>query len=204
MPPLKFFSSKRLLLSAAFVMQIFSVNLQATEFELTPIIGYNFSPDLANATSSDTFSTSNEFNLGLALAWQDTPTGQGQVLINYISRDFTSDIDQSSHSFDTLYTHFSGVALFKERDYVTTVSLGIGATYFKSDFDNEISPSLTAAVGTRYQLSDKLTVVTELRAYATLTDDDNNLFCQDNACVAHFDSAIWFDSQITVGLTYKF
>jgi len=204
MPPLKFFSCSNIVFSALCCAQLFSINLQAVEFELTPMVGQNFSPDLATGDNVFSLSTTNEPNFALAFAWQDTPTGQGQILVNYISRDFTDNIDQSTHSFDTLYTHFNGVALFKERNYVTTVGLGIGATYFNSDFDDVIYPSLTVAVGTRYVFSDNLAFVTELRAYATLTDDNDTLFCQNDTCVAHFDGAVWFDGQISVGLAYSF
>jgi len=183
---------------------LFSLPIQAVEFELTPMVGQTFSPDLATGDNVYSLSTTNEPNFALALSWQDTPTGQGQILVNYISRDFTDNIDQSTHSFDTIYTHFNGVAFFKERNYITTVGIGVGATYFNSDFDDVIYPSLTFAVGTRHEFSDNLALTTELRAYATLTDDDDTLFCQDETCFAHFDSAIWFDGQISIGLAYSF
>ena len=210
MPPLKFFSCSnsspcsKIALSALCCVQLFSFNLQATEFELTPIVGYNFSPDLVDGNDGSTIATSNEPNFALAFAWQDSPKGQGQILVNYISRDFTDKINQLNHSFDTVYAHFNGVALFREKSYVTTVGVGIGATYFDSDFDSEVYPSLTASVGTRYEFSNNLSLITELRAYATLTEDDDTLFCQGDICSAHFDSAVWFDAQISVGLAYKF
>lgn len=210
MPPLKFFSCSaffscpNIVFSTLCCVQLFSLNLQAVEFELTPMVGQTFSPDLATGNKSSTISTSNEPNLSLTLAWQDSPTGQGQISVNYISRDFIDDINQLNHSFDTIYTHFNGVAFFKERNYITTVGLGIGATYFDSAFDDVIYPSLTFAVGTRYEFSDNLAFVTELRGYATLTDDNDTLFCQNETCSAHFDGAVWFDGQISVGLAYSF
>lgn len=204
MPPLKFFSCANIVFNALFFVPLFSISLQAVEFELTPMLGQTFSPDLANDDKTSILSTSNETNFALAFAWQDTPKGQGQILVNYVSRDFTDDIAQSSHSFDTIYTHFNGVALFKERNYITTVGFGLGATYFSSDFDDLIYPSLTFALGTRYEFSDNLALVTELRGYATLTDENDTLFCQNDTCVAHFDSALWFDGQVSVGLAYSF
>jgi hypothetical protein len=203
MPTLKFSSCKTVLLSTFFFVQLCLINLHATELEITSMLGHNFSPDLTSSTTN-TLPTSNETNIALAFAWQDAKAGQGQILLNFISRDFTDDSNQSTHSFDTLYAHFSGVGYFKERNYITTVGLGIGATYFNSDFDDVISPSITAAIGTRYTLSDTLTLITELRGYATLTDDNDTLFCQDDNCIAHFDDAIWFDTQITIGIAYRF
>ncbi len=141
---------------------------------------------------------------GLAFSWQDSPTGQGQILINYVARDFTDSTSQSTRSFDTLYTHFNGVAFFKERGNITTVGLGLGAAYFSSDLDSAIYPSLTASVGTRHNISENLVFITELRAYATLIKEDPTLFCEDDNCLAHFDGALWFDSQISIGLAYAF
>ena len=204
MSPLKFFSCARIVISALCCVQLFSINLQAVEFELTPIVGKTFSPDLVTGDNAFYLPTTDEPNFALALSWQDTPTGQGQVLVNYISRDFTDNIDFSTHSFDTVYAHFSGVSLFIDREYVTTVGVGIGATYFKSDFDSAVYPSLTVAVGTRYQFDDNLVFVTELRGYATLTDDDDTLFCQSETCYAQFERAVWLDGQISVGLAYSF
>jgi hypothetical protein len=204
MPQLKIVSCTIIVFSALCCAQFFSSELQAVEFEVSTLVGQNFSPDLANNNKSDTLSTSNEPNLALAFSWQDSPTGQGQILVNYISRDFTDEVNQLDHSFDTIYAHFNGVALFKERDYITTVGIGIGATYFDSAYDNVIYPSLTAAIGTRYEFSENLAFVTELRAYATLTDDNDSLFCQKDVCSAHFDGAIWFDGQISLGLAYSF
>ena len=204
MPPLKFFSCSNIVIRTLCCIPLFSINLQAAEFELTTFIGHTFSPDLATADNLYSIATTDETNVALALSWQDTPTGQGQILVNYVSRDFTDDIYQATHSFDTLYAHFNGVAFFKERDYITTVGLGFGGTYFKSDTDDVLYPSLTVALGTRYEFSDRLAFITELRAYATLTETDEPLFCQSDACFARFDNAVWFDGQVSIGLAYSF
>ena len=206
MPPLKIFHrSAPLLLPFIYsYLLIFTQLSAATEFEIMPIVGYTFSPKLDSGNSATTLATTDEPNFGLAFSWQDTPSGQGQILVNYISRDFTDKISQSTHSFDTVYAHFNGVALFKEKGYTTTVGLGLGATYFDSDFDEVIYPSLTASVGTRYEFSDNLAFITELRVYATLIKDDETLFCENDNCLAHFDGALWFDSQISIGLAYSF
>lgn len=206
MPSLNFFASSRIVLGLLSCSFMFSTNLQAVEFEVAPMVGYTFSPDLTNGKVTQLLSTTNEPNFALALNWHDTESGQGQgqVLINYISRDFTDDIDQSTHSFETVYTHFSGIAFFPEKYYLTTFGFGLGATYFNSDFDDDLYPSLTVSLGTRYTLSDTLTLITEVRGYATFVNDNDTLFCQDDNCYAHFNSGIWFDSQLSIGVAYKF
>lgn len=203
MPPLKLLHRKAPLIFTL-CMIVFSQFSSATEFEIMPIAGYTFSPKLTSGDNTTTLATTDEPNFGLAFSWQDSPTGQGQILVNYITRDFTDNVTQSSHSFDTLYAHFNGVALFKERSYTTTFGVGIGATYFDNEFDNAVYPSVTASLGTRYEFSDNLALITELRVYATLTKDDETLFCDNDSCIAHFDSAVWFDSQVSIGLAYSF
>ncbi|OUR60273.1 hypothetical protein A9Q74_13710 [Colwellia sp. 39_35_sub15_T18] len=203
MPPLKLVHRPlpALLTLGLFIFTQFSI---ATEFEIMPIVGNTFSPDLESSDNTTTLATTDEQHLGVAFSWRDSPTGQGQILVNYIARDVTDQDSQAIHAFDTLYTHFSGVALFKDRGYTTTVGLGLGATYFNSDFDSAVYPSFTASVGTRYNFSDNVVFITELRAYATLIKEDSSLFCQNDSCLAQFDGAIWFDSQISVGLAYAF
>jgi hypothetical protein len=183
---------------------LISVHAQANDFEITSLLGYNFSPKLTSVDKAISIPTTDDPNLAFAFSWKDSATGQGQILVNYISRDFTDNIDQSKHSFDTLYAHFNGLAFYKERNYITTVGMGIGATHFKSDFNSATYPSITISVGTRYEISNNLTFITELRAYATFTKDDDTVFCQNNNCLAHFDGAIWIDSQISIGLAYSF
>ena len=183
---------------------IFSLPVLAGDYEVTPMVGQMFSPDLASSDSSKTLSVSDDLHIGLAIAWQDTPNGQGQILINTVSHDFNSELDNQRHSLDIYYAHFSGVAQFRQQNYVTTVSLGAGGAYFDTGKEEEIYPSLTAAIGTRYEVADNIALVTELRAYASLTDEENSMFCQGDSCTAAFDGAVWVDTAISVGVAYKF
>ena len=191
MPSLKFFSHFNKVL-ITLCCALFSINAQAGDLEITPMFGHTFSPKLNSGDNT------------IELPTTDESKGQGQILVNFVSRDFTDNIDQSTHTFDTLYAHFNGVAFYRQRNYITTFGVGIGATYFKSDFDSVVYPSITIALGTRYKFSDNLAFITELRAYATLTKDDDTVFCQNGTCVASFDGAVWLDSQISIGLAYSF
>lgn len=204
MPPLKFFSRSTKVLIALCCSQFLSITAQANDLEITSMLGYTFSPDLISGDNTVDIPTTNEPNVAFAFSWKDKTTGQGQILVNYISRDFTDNVDQATHSFDTLYAHFNGVAFFKEKNYITTVSMGVGGTYFKSDFDSAIYPSITVAVGTRHEFSDNLAFITELRAYATLTKEDESVFCQNDSCLANFKDTIWLDGQVSIGLAYSF
>jgi len=183
---------------------LLSSSAHARDIEITPYIGQIFSSDLVNNVDATEVMVDDVSHFGLAVAWQDSPNGQGQILINRASHDFISSIDQLEHSFDVSYAHFSGVAQFRQKDYVTTVSLGLGGAYFQTDNKDEIYPSLTIAFGTRYELSKNFAIVTELRGYASYVEDDNQLFCDGTSCHALLEESMWLEGTISVGLAFKF
>ncbi|WDE12945.1 hypothetical protein [Thalassomonas haliotis] len=176
----------------------------ASGFEITPYIGQMYSTDILGSDDSTEISVSDDPHLGFAIAWQAGNQGQGQILFNAVNHDFTGDLDQQKHSIDIIYAHFSGVAQFKQQSYSTTVALGIGGAYFDADNGSSLSPSITTAIGTRYEISKNLALVTELRLYASLTDEDDDILCQSETCIASFDGALWLDSAISFGIAYRF
>jgi hypothetical protein len=201
---LQFFSRNSKVIITLSCIQMSSTSVLAGDLEITSLLGYTNSPNLISDDSTTEIETTNEPNIAFAFSWQESVKGQGQILINYISRDFTDNIDQSTYSFDTLYAHFNGVSFYQERNYTTTVGIGVGVAYFNSDFNDALYPSVTFALGTRYTISDNLTFITELRAYATLTKENDTVFCQNENCVAHFDDTLWIDKQFSIGLAYNF
>jgi hypothetical protein len=186
------------------VLLLLPFTSHARDIEITPFIGQMFSADLINSQNGTDLVVTDDKNYGLAIAWQDSPNGQGQILLNTVSHDFISSSDLQEHSFDITYLHFSGVTQLKQQNYVTTISLGIGATYFETDSKDEIYPSLTMAFGTRYELSKNVALVTELRGYASYIEEDNQLFCQESICHALIEDGLWLDGSISVGLAIKF
>lgn len=176
---------------------------QANEYEITPFLGFMYSTDIHDSDKSTDISVSDDFHLGLALAWQANKHGQGQILINIVSHDFRSEINDKSTSLNIVYAHFSGVAQFKQQNYMTTLSIGVGGAYFDAD-NGSLYPSLTTALGTRYKIDNNFTIVTELRLYASLTDEEDDIFCQSDNCLASFDGALWFEGSISIGIIYPF
>lgn len=193
-----------IIISATALLLPFSVSVSAGDIEVTPYIGQMTSPDLVNSIDSADLNIDDATHYGLAIAWQDSPNGQGQILLNTVSHDFISSTDLQEHSFDVTYAHFSGVAQFRQRDYVTTVSLGLGGAYFETDNRDELYPSFTVAFGTRYELSKNLAIVTELRGYASYIEDDNQLFCEGTTCHALLEDSLWLEGSVSIGLAFKF
>lgn len=185
-----------------FLLPMSTVNAQ--DIEITPFVGQMFSSDLQDGTSGETLSVDSATSIGLGIAWQDTPRGQGQILLNYVSHDFDNLAGDEAHSLDIIYAHFNGIAQFKQQNYVTTFSIGLGGAYFDTDESEELYPSATVAIGTRYEFSNNLALVTELRTYASLVDEDDQSFCSNDSCYAQFEEALWIETAVSVGLAYKF
>lgn len=182
---------------------IFSNAVRANQLELSVMVGQMFGSDLVATDNSD-ISTDSGSNIAIGIAWQENVNGLGQVLLSRVSHDFVGENAEKS-SLDITYAHFNGVALFRQQNYVTTLSLGFGGAHFDAEQGgDEIYPSASIAVGTRYEFSKQMALVTELRAYATLIDEDDEMFCQQDICSANFKDSLYIDSSITVGVAIKF
>ncbi len=179
-----------------------SANVLAEDLELSFFGGKMYSSDLS--FESDKLSVDSGGNLGFAIAWQETPNGQGQILFNTVSHNFESIENQQTESFNVSYLHFNGVAQFRQQDYVTTVSLGAGGTYFDTHDGETWAPSITAALGTRYEISKNLAIITDARIYASLTEEDDDIFCTNDGCNTQFDGAVWIETSISIGIAYRF
>jgi hypothetical protein len=175
----------------------------ANQFEISAMIGQMYGSDLVANDNSD-INTDSGNNIAVGIAWKENINGQGQILLNRVSHDFTGQ-NETNNQLDITYAHFNGVALFRQQSYVTTLSLGVGGAYFDAEQGSEeLYPSASVAFGTRYEFSDQMALVTELRAYATLIDEDDAIFCQQEICSANFIDSLWVDSSIAVGIAIKF
>ena len=175
----------------------------AEQYEISVMVGQMSGSDLVDSADSDIDIDSGS-NIAVGIAWQENVNGQGQVLLNRVSHDFIGQ-NEEKNSLDITYAHFNGVALFRQQNYVTTFSLGFGGAHFDAEKgSDEIYPSATVAFGTRYEFSKQMALVTELRAYATLIDEDDAIFCQQDSCSANFNDSLWIDSSIAVGIAIKF
>lgn len=188
----------------AIICTLLSSNtVMASQLEFSAMLGQMYSSDLTASDNSDVKVDAGG-NIALGIAWEESVNGHGQVLLNRVSHDFTSQ-NGGNDSLDITYAHFNGVALFRQQNYVTTLSLGVGGAYFDAkEGSDELYPSATIAFGTRYELSDTMAIVTELRAYATLIDDEDAMFCQQDICSANFSDSLWMDSSISIGFAMKF
>lgn len=175
----------------------------ANQLEISAMLGQMYGSDLV-AIDNSNIDVDSGSNIAVGIAWQENVNGQGQILLNRVSHDFTGQ-NNEKETLDITYAHFNGVALFRQQNYVTTLSIGVGGAYFDADQGGEeLYPSASVAFGTRYEFAENIALVTELRAYATLVDENDVMFCQQESCSANFDDSLWIDSSISVGIAFKF
>ena len=195
--------NSRLTLLAILCTFLLSHTAIAKPLELSVMFGQIYGPDLVSSDNND-INIDSDNNIAIGIAWQENINGQGQILLNRVSHDFIGE-NQANNELDVTYAHFNGIALYRQQSYVTTLSLGLGGAYFDAEQGNEeLYPSASVAFGTRYEFSQQMALVTELRAYATLIDEDDAIFCQQDICSANFSDSLWIDSSIAVGITIKF
>lgn len=189
-------------LSLSALLSLSHVTL-ASELEISAMLGQMHSSDLITDNGT-AIKVDSARNIAIGIAWQESNNGQGQILLNRVSHDFTSE-NNTHNVIDITYAHFNGVAMLRQQYYVTTISLGVGGAYLDADYGSDkLYPSATAAIGTRYEFYKNMTIVTELRGYATLINKDDAIFCQQALCRANFDNSLWTDSTISVGIAIKY
>ena len=194
---------KKKLSSLIIICTVLSGSVLAEQLEVSAMFGQMYSSDLTAASGSN-IDVDSASNIAIGIAWQESVNGQGQILLNRVNHNFSNE-NNVNNSLNIVYAHFNGVALFRQQNYVTTMSLGVGGAYVDAKAGNkELYPSVSIAFGTRYELSNNIAMVTELRAYATLIDKDDAIFCQQESCSANFDNSLWMDSSITVGIAIKY
>jgi len=113
---------KHLLGSLAISTTLLSGSVLAEQLEVNLMLGQMYSSDLIAATGSH-IDVDSASHIAVGIAWQESPNGQGQILLNHVSHNFSGE-DKIKYSLNIIYAHFNGIALFRQQNYTTTMSLG--------------------------------------------------------------------------------
>ncbi|MGJ8694277.1 MAG: hypothetical protein ACSHW0_17545 [Thalassotalea sp.] len=182
---------------------LFLTAFSSSAIEVTPYIGQIYANDFISQ-NDEVLAVEASKNFALGISWKDGPNGQGQFLFTSANHDFETN-SGGVGEIDIIYAHFNGIAHFRQHNYITTVSIGLGGAYYDvKDGKDDLFPSFTAALGTRYQIDKNLAVVTELRSFVTLTDDESDILCPNSVCLAEFENALWIQTSISLGVSYQF
>ena len=204
----------RVILAVCCVLSIISmpsVAKQALEFEITPLIGYRFGGDFdtSQAEIHNRVELNDETSYGLLTAWSYDRTRQGEFLISHYNTNFSesSDFSVSNTGLGITYAHLGGNVSISEGPVPFYLTGGLGLTHL-SPSDKQLSDetrfSLNVGLASKIDLSERLKLRLDSRVYGTFFNSDSAIFCDAEVCAIYISSNIWVQTEVSVGLTYRF
>lgn len=149
---------------------------------------------------------SSELTEAFAIGWKYDTKAEGQLLFS----NSKQEVSTSGIKFDTYvqYLHLGGKVLFtNETPFSTNIGVGIGVTKFDptdSRYNSKTALSAHMSGGIRYQINDNFALRSDLQLYATRFNGEKNLFCKSNECLVKLDNSFYFQTELLMGIEYKF
>ena len=184
---------------------------QPSNVEITPLIGYRFGGDFDSARNKNQhkITLSEETSYGLLTAWLFDRKRQGEFLISHYNTSFSTadDFTVSNTGLGITYAHLGGNVPILEEPVLIYAIGGLGLTHF-SPKDEQLSDetrfSVNVGLAAKIKLSERVSIRLDSRVYATFFNADNTMFCDVATCSIFISSDIWFQSEVSVGITYRF
>ncbi|WP_057832547.1 outer membrane protein [Colwellia sp. TT2012] len=188
-----------------------SMAKQALDFEITPLIGYRFggSFDTSKEKEHHRIELSEETSYGLLTAWSFDRERQGEFLISHYNTSFSqSDGFSASNTELTItYAHIGGNVPISDGFMPFYITGGLGLTHFApkdEQLSNETRFSINIGLATKFELSEHISLRLDSRIYGTFFNSASAIFCEQDTCAIYISSDIWFQSEVSAGLTYHF
>lgn len=188
-----------------------SMAKQALNVEITPLIGYRFGGDFD--TSKDKVhhgvELSEETSYGLLTAWSFDRKRQGELLISHYNTLFSqsNDFSAGNTGLGITYAHIGGNVPISEGSMPFYVTGGFGLTHLApkdEQLGNETRFSINVGLATKLELSERISLRLDSRIYGTFFNSDSAIFCDIDTCAVYISSDIWFQSEVSAGITYRF
>lgn len=184
---------------------------QALNFEITPLIGYRFGGDFDTTRDKvhNKIQLSEGTSYGLLTAWSFDRKRQGEFLISHYNTDFSQsdDFSASNTGLGITYAHVGGNVPISDGPMPLYVTGGFGLTHFSPKDDqlsNETRFSINVGLASKIDLSEHISLRLDSRIYGTFFNSDSAIFCDYETCAVYISSDIWFQSEVNVGITYRF
>ena len=176
---------------------------------ITPYAGQRFGSSFTSESDANV-DLSNESTAGFSVNWDYGPDAEGEILVSISEQ--VLEIDQGTTLYaiptDVSYFHLGGRLWFnQDKPIQTSVSGGIGASYFDSDdsaFDDELNASMHLALGARYRITEAVAIRGDIRVFGTLFNSDYLIRCIGGACQIKMKSQIYTQTEVVVGLEFRF
>ena len=186
----------------------------ANAASITPFAGQHFGSSFdtqADENTNESVELSDESSVGLLLTWDYDPGRETEILISHSQQDLeistSTSLDEEIET-DVTYFHFGGRVWYRQDKAIqTSLSGGIGASYFDAAddaFDSELKASVHLGLGAKYMISEKLAIRGDVRVYGTFFDSDHSVQCEQGTCLVHLKSELYIQTEVAVGLEFRF
>ena len=186
----------------------------STKFELTPFAAYRGGGQFEDKEGLVEFDLQESNAWGLILNGKVEANTQWEVLYSSQStRVETAEAipDEPDLDMDVEYLHLGGTYLFDGERVRPFIAATIGASRFgpqPSGFSSETFVSGSFGAGWKINLAKNLALRVEARGYATLVDDDSQLFCVSSdaggACLIVLEGSFFTQWETRAGLVFRF
>ena len=188
-----------------------SVAKQPLDLEITPLIGYRFGGDFGTTQDKvhNRIELSEETSYGLLTAWSFDRKRQGEFLISHYNTNFSvsDDFSASNSDLGITYAHIGGNVPVADGLVPLYVTGGFGLTHLAPK-DNALSDetrfSVNVGLASKIELSENFSLRLDSRVYGTFFNSESSIFCDVETCAIYISSDIWFQTEVSAGLTYRF
>lgn len=122
-----------------------------------------------------------------------------------------TDVEDINLSTSIHYLHIQSSAYYPlQNQFSAYLGIGLGASYIDADWvKDEVGFSASILTGVEYQISDSISLSTQLRWLGTVVDNDTTGICQFEAgssdtCIIKFNTDWMNQFSANLGLSWKF
>jgi len=184
---------------------------QPLNFEISPLIGYRFGGDFDTTRDKvhNKIELTEETSYGLLMAWSFDRKRQGEFLVSHYNTNFSQadDFSASNTELGITYAHLGGNVPISDGFIPMYVTGGVGLTHLSpknDELSNETRFSVNVGLASKIPLSENISLRLDGRLYGTFFNSDSAIFCDYDTCAVYISSDIWFQSELSAGITYRF
>ena len=187
---------------------------QASKYELTPYAAYRMGGSFDEKDGPGRVDINDSSAEGLLFNIAANPNGQYEII--YARQRTDADIsgflaDDSTIDMDVEYFQFGGTYLLDGDTARPFVAMTIGITQFDPQLPDTGSESFFSASlggGIHLRARERLGIRLEARVFATLIDDDSDIFCSSiggaGTCLIQVDARTLTQWEFRAGLVFRF
>lgn len=188
-----------------------AIAAQPLNLEITPLIGYRFGGDFNTSRDAvhNKIELSEETSYGLLTSWSVDPKRKGEFLISHYETSFSEadDFIASNTPLSITYAHIGGTVPISEGVVPFYATGGLGLVHFSPEDDNlndETRFSMNVGLASKVYLTENISFRIDGRAYATFFNSESNIFCDIDTCTMYLSSEMWFQTEVSAGIGYRF